>query len=144
LNVVQSVLPLSNSSSRRALEATPTAPSATPVATATPPPGLAARFLGSTLSVSDPTPARGATESVVVRLRRDGQPAANVDVWSTVQYRTTEERWPASGSVKTDSAGTATIAFNIGSPTPDYPVTVRVFAQVNEQQLTWSTTFTPR
>jgi hypothetical protein len=144
LNVVQSVLPLSNGSSRRAIEATATTQPAAPVATATPPPGLAARFQGSTVSVSDPTPARGTTESVVVRLRRDGQPAANVEVWSTVQYRTTEERWPATGSVKTDSSGAATIAFNIGAPTPDYPVTVRVFAQVNEQQLTWSTTFTPR
>ena len=144
LNLVQSVLPLSNSPSRRTVEATATTLPATPVATATPPPGLAARFLGSTISVSDPTPARGTTERVVVRLRRDGQPAANVEVWSMVQYRTTEERWPASGSIKTDSSGTATIAFNIGAPTPDYPVTVRVFAQVNEQQLTWSTTFTPR
>src|SRR5919199_6961186 len=132
LNIVQSVLPLSNGSSRRAIEATATTQPAAPVATATPPPGLAARFQGSTVSVSDPTPARGTTESVVVRLRRDGQPAANVDVWSTVQYRTTEERWPASGSIKTDSSGTATIAFNIGAPTPDYPVTVRVLAQVNE------------
>jgi hypothetical protein len=143
LSVVQSVLPLSNNSSRRAVEPAVTSVPATVVATATPQPGVAARFVGTTVSVSDPTPPQGSTESVVVRLRRDGQPAANVDVWSTVQYRTTEERWPATGAVKTDASGTATIAFNIGAPTPNYPVTVHVFAQVSDQQLTWSTTFTP-
>jgi hypothetical protein len=143
LNIVQSVLPLSNNSSRRPIDATVTSVPATGP-TATPQPGLAARFLGSTVSVSNPTPPQGTTESVVVRLRRDGQPAANVDVWSTVQYRTTEERWPASGAVKTDASGTATIAFNIGTATPNYPVTVHVFALVSDQQLTWSTTFTPR
>jgi hypothetical protein len=142
LNALQSVLPLSNNSSRRAVEATPTA-AATAGPTATPQPGLAARFLGSSVAVSNPAPAQGTTESVTVRLRRDGQPAANVEVWSTVKYRTTEERWPASGVVKTDAAGNATIAFNIGSATPDFPVTVNVFAQVNDQQLTWSTAFTP-
>ena len=143
LSVVQGFLPLSNNSSRRAIEPTVTSVPATVVATATPQPGLAARFLGTTVSVSNPTPPQGSTESVVVRLRRDGQPAANVDVWSTVQYRTTEERWPATGAVKTDASGTATIAFNIGSVTPNYPVTVHVLAQVSDQQLTWSTTFTP-
>jgi hypothetical protein len=60
-----------------------------------------------------------------------------------VKYRTTEERWPAAGAVKTDASGAASIAFNIGTATPDYPVTVNVFAQVSDQQLTWSTTFTP-
>jgi hypothetical protein len=142
LNVVQSVLPLSNTASRRATEPTVT-PAATAAPTATPQPGVAASFLGSTVSVSNPKPAPGSTETVVVRLRRDGQPAANVDVWSTVQYRTTEERWPATGAVKTDASGAASIAFNIGAATPDYPVTVHVFAQVNDQHLTWSTTFTP-
>ena len=143
LSVVQGFLPLSNNSSRRAIEPTVTSVPATAVPTATTQPGLAARFLGTTVNVSNPTPPQGSTESVVVRLRRDGQPAANVDVWSTVQYRTTEERWPATGGVKTDGTGTATIAFNIGSVTPNYPVTVHVFAQVSDQQLTWSTTFTP-
>jgi len=143
LSVVQSVLPLSNNSARRTLEATATSVPSTPVPTATPQPGLAARFLGTSVSVSNPTPPRGSTESVIVRLRRDGQPAANVDVWSTVQYRTTEERWPATGAVKSDASGNATIAFNIGAATPNYPVTVHVFAQVTDQQLTWSTTFTP-
>lgn len=143
LNVVQSVLPLSNSSPRRATEPTVTPVPATAVPTVTPQPGVAASFLGSSVSVSDPTPPRGSTETVVVRLRRDGKPAANVDVWSTVKYRTTEERWPAAGAVKTDASGAASIAFNIGAATPDYPVTVNVFAQVSDQQLTWSTTFTP-
>ena len=143
LNVVQSVLPLSNTSSRRATEPTITPSAATAVPTATPQPGVAASFLGSTVSVSNPTPARGSTETVVVRLRRDGKPAANIDVWSTVKYRTTEERWPAAGAVRTDASGAASIAFNVGSATPDYPVTVNVVAQVNDQQLTWSTTFTP-
>src|SRR5205814_10266219 len=135
--------PSSNTWPGRALRPTVPPIPATVVATATPQPGLAARFLGTTVSVSNPTPPQGSTESVVVRLRRDGQPAANVDVWSTVQYRTTEERWPPTGAVKTDASGTATIAFNIGSVTPNYPVTVHVLAQVSDQQLTWSTTFTP-
>ena len=81
---------------------------------------------------------------MVLRLRRDGQPAANFDVWSTVKYRTTEERWPPEGSVKTDASGTATITFNVGGATPNYPVQVRVFVQADDQQLTWSTSFTPR
>ena len=89
------------------------------------------------------TPAQNARESVVIQLRRDKQPAVNFDVWAIVKYRTTEERWPASGSVKTDASGAATISFNIGAATPNYPVQVQVFAQVDDQQLSWSTTFTP-
>ena len=61
-----------------------------------------------------------------------------------IQYRTTEERWPPVGAVKTDASGTATITFNVGAPTPNYPVQVRVFVQADDQQLTWSTSFTPR
>ena len=41
------------------------------------------------------------------------------------------------------SSGAATISFNIGATTPNYPVQVQVFAQVDDQQLSWSTTFTP-
>jgi hypothetical protein len=81
---------------------------------------------------------------VLVRLRRDGQPAADVEVFSTVQYRTTEERWPATGTVRTDAAGAASITFNVGAATPGYPVEVHVFAQLDGQQLSWTTTFTPR
>jgi hypothetical protein len=143
LNALQSVLPLSNSS-RRVIDTSVTpVPAATPVPTATPRPGTAERFVGSTVSVSNATPAQNAPENVVIRLRRDNQPATNFDVWATVKYRTTQERWPANGSVKTDGSGAATISFNVGDATPDYPVQVQVFAQVDDQQLSWSTTFTP-
>lgn len=140
LNALQSVLPLSNST-RRVIDTTPVA--ATPLPTATPLPGVAARMAGSQVSVSNPSPAQNSTESVVVHLQRDGKPAANFDVWSTVSYRTTEERWPATGTVKTDSSGTATITFNIGGARRNYPVSVHVYAQVDDQQLSWSTSFTP-
>jgi hypothetical protein len=142
LNALQNVLPLSNSS-RRVIDTTVTPAPATAVPTATPRPGTAERFVGSTVSVSDATPAQNARENVVIRLRRDNQPAANFDVWAIVKYRTTEERWPATGSVKTDASGAATISFNVGGATPNYPVQVQVFAQVDDQQLSWSTTFTP-
>jgi len=144
LNTLSNVLPV-NSSARRALDTTPTAlPSATRVPTPTIAPGLADRFAGSSVSVSSANPAQNAPESIVIRLRRDGQPAANLDVWSTVEYRTTAERWPASGAVKTDASGAATITFNVGQATPGFPVQVHVFAQVDDQQLSWSTAFTPR
>jgi hypothetical protein len=104
---------------------------------------VAAQFLGSTVGVSNPTPAQNTVENIQVHLQRDGKPAANLDVWSNVQYRTTQERWPATGAVTTDSNGAATISFNIGGATPNYPVTVHVFAQVDDQELSWSTTFTP-
>jgi len=142
LNALQAVLPLPNSS-RRVIDATVTPAPATAVPSPTPRPGTAERFVGSTVSVANPTPAQNSAESVLIRLRRDNQPAANLEVWSIVQYRTTEERWPATGSVKTDSSGTASISFNVGSATPNYPVQVQVFAQVDDQQLSWSTTFTP-
>lgn len=142
LNVLQNVLPLSNSS-RRVIDATVTPAPATPAPSPTPRPGTAQRFLGSTVAVSNAAPAQNAQETVMIRLRRDNQPAANLDVWATVKYRTTEERWPPTGSIKTDSAGAATIAFNVGAATPNFPVQVQVFAQVDDQQLSWSTTFTP-
>jgi hypothetical protein len=148
LNVLQNVLPLTSSNNRRVVDtpssATPGA--ATPAAaTATPRPGIVERFAGTNVSVSAPTPSQNTSETVVVRLRRDGQPATNFDVWAVVQYRTVEERWPATGSVKTDGSGTASISFNVGSATPNYPVEVKVFAQVDDsQQLTWATSFTPR
>jgi hypothetical protein len=92
-----------------------------------------------------PEPPQNTAETVMIRLRRDGQPASNFDVWAVVAYRTVEERWPATGSIKTDGAGAASITFNVGQATPNYPVTVRVYAQVDDtQQLTWSTSFTPR
>jgi hypothetical protein len=143
LKAMQNVLPLSNSQ-RRVID-TAVSPAPTNAApTATPRPGVVERFAGSAVSVSSPNPAPNSQQSVVLRLRRDGQPAANVDVWSTVQYRTTEERWPPVGAVKTDAAGTATITFDVGGATPNFPVQVRVFIQADDQQLTWSTSFTPR
>lgn len=142
LNALQGVLPLSNAT-RPVINVTVTAVP-TVQATATPLPSVAQQFSGSAVSVSNPTPAQNSSENVVIHLKRDGQPAAGFDVWSMVTYRTTEERWPSTGTLKTDSSGTATVTFNIGGATPNYPVTVHVFAQVDDQQLSWSTTFTPR
>ena len=142
LNALQAVLPISNSS-RRVIDATVTAVPTTAAPTATPLPGVAARFAGTTVNVSNATSAPNSTENVVVRLRRDGKPAANFDVWALVKYRTVEERWPAAGAVKTDANGTATISFNVGAATPNYPVNVNVFVQADDQQLTWASSFTP-
>jgi hypothetical protein len=143
LNALQNVLPQSGAA-RRVIDT-----SATPVPTAAPPtptpqPALVERFAGTAVSVANPNPPQNAQESVVIRLRRDGQPAANFDVWSSVKYATVEERWPATGAVKTDASGTATITFNVGAPLPGREVEVRVFVQADDQQLSWSTTFTPR
>jgi hypothetical protein len=158
LNAIQAVLPLSNST-RRVVDtpvATPETSAATPQAVAaatqaptappsgTPEPTLASLFTGSSVTPSDPAPASNGPESIRIKLQREGKPAANLPVWSTVQYRTTQERWPATGAVQTDANGAATITFNIGGATPNYPVTVQVFAQVDDQQLSWSTSFTPR
>jgi hypothetical protein len=145
LNAFQNILPLSNS--RRAIidqNVTPAPAATTSAPTPTVRPGLADRFAATVISVSNPNPPQNSPESVTIRLRRDGQPASNFDVWAVVQYRTTEERWPASGAQKTDASGLATINFNIGPATIGYSVTVRVFAQVEDQQLSWSTSFTPR
>jgi DnaJ domain len=135
---------------RRVIEPTVTpAPAATP----TPAPSetevdpaeeLAAHFDGSTVTVASASPRTNSPQTVVVKLRRDGEPAANVEVWSTVQYRTTQERWPPAGTLRTDASGNASITFNVGPATPGYPVEVQVFAQVDDQQLSWTTTFTPR
>jgi DnaJ domain len=141
LNALQAVLPLSNSP-RRVIDVTVTAVP-TPQPTATPLPSVSARYSSSTVGVSNPTPAQNSSETIQVHLRRDGAPMANSDVWATVQYRTTEERWPPTGSVKTDASGAASITFNIGAATPNYPVVVHVFTQADDQQLSWSTTFTP-
>ncbi len=141
LNALQSVMPLP-SSTRRPVDVTVT-PLATAAPTATVQPAAAARFVGSNVSVSNPAPAQNSMESVFVKVRHDGQPAAEADVWAIVKYTTTEERWPATGTQKTDAAGAATISFNIGRAVPEHPVPVEVFAQVGGQQYSWSTTFTP-
>jgi hypothetical protein len=93
--------------------------------------------------MSSASPAQNTPVSVVAKLVRDGQPAANVDVYARVQYRTTEERWPAVGTVKTDPSGTATITFDVGGATAGYSVEVTVNALVDGEQLSWSTSFTP-
>ncbi|MDQ6671753.1 MAG: DnaJ domain-containing protein [Chloroflexota bacterium] len=141
LNALQSVLPLP-SSSRRAVDVTVT-PAATAAPTATLQPGAAQRFAGSSASVSNPNPAQSTVENVLIKIRYDGQPAANADVWAIATYSTTQERWPATGTQKTDASGAATISFNIGRAVPEHPVPVQVFAQVGDQQFSWSTTFTP-
>lgn len=141
LNALQSVMPLPQPT-RSAVTGNAT-PSATAAPTATVAPGVAARFAGSSVSVSNATPARNTVENVLIKLRRDGQPAANADVWATVTYNTVEERWPTTGTVKTDSSGSATLSSNIGNATLEHQVVVHVFAQVDDQQYSWSTTFTP-
>jgi len=142
LNALQSVLPLPNPT-RAPVTGTPT-PSATAAPTPTVGPAVAARFAGSTVGVSAANPPQNSVQNVLVKLRRDGQPAADADVWAIVKYSTTDERWPATGTVKTDTAGAATITFNIGRAIPEHAVPVEVFAQVDDQQYSWSTTFTPR
>jgi hypothetical protein len=142
LNALQSVMPLPNTT-RPATGGTLT-PAATAAPTATVAPSLAARFAGSTVSVSNANPSQNSVENVLIKLRLDGQPAANSDVWAIVRYSTTDERWPATGSVKTDNSGAVTVTFNIGRAIPQHAVPVEVFAQVNDQQFSWTTTFTPR
>jgi hypothetical protein len=144
LNALSNVLPVSLSS-RRAIEVTGTAvPSATRLPTPTVRPGLAERFAGSTVAVSTANPARNTRQTIEVRLRRDGQPAAGMDVFATLQFRTTEERWPTTGTVKTDASGLATIPFEVGEATPGFAVQVHVFTLADDQQMSWSTSFTPR
>jgi hypothetical protein len=149
LNSLVGAVP-SGSNARRVIEATVTpAPVRTPTAPAAEAPAdpaaeLAAHFDGSTVSVSSANPPTNSPETVFVRLRRDGRPAPNVEVWSTVQYRTTQERWPPTGTLRTDASGSVPITFNVGPATPGYPVEVHVFALVDGEQLSWSTTFTPR
>jgi len=141
LNALQALLPLS-SNARPVITVTVTAVP-TVAATATPEPSVSAQFSNSTVSVSNPNPGQNTVQNVQIHLKRDGQAVAGADVWTSVQYRTTQERWPATGTVKTDNNGAATISFNIGDATPNYPVSVHVFAQVEEQQLSWTTSFTP-
>jgi hypothetical protein len=148
LNQLSGILPVL--SPRRPVVEPTAAPVATPsatrapTATPAPTPAPADRWAGSTVSVSQASPAQNTPETIVIKLRRDGQPAANVDVFATVDYRTTQERWPATGTVKTDSAGSAAITFNVGQATPGFQVQVHVFAQLDDQPQSWSTSFTPR
>jgi hypothetical protein len=156
INSLAGVVPASSSAPRRIIEATvtpapastrtPATPDAPSSATSASNPAaeLAGHFDGSTVTVASANPPANSPQTVFVRLRRDGQPAANVEVFSTVQYRTTQERWPGTGTLRTDASGAAAITFNVGPATPGYPVEVQVFALVDDQQLSWTTTFTPR
>ncbi len=126
------------------------APSARPVVTPTSPgtptaePTLADQLKDSSVSVSDPRPARNSPLTVNVKLVRNGQPLADADVWLTAQFRTVKERVPTSGAVKTDKSGAAAITFNLGDATPGFEVKTEVFAQVDGRQTSWQTSFTPR
>lgn len=122
------------------------APTATTPAGATSAPTVPVpdQFRGSTASVSDPTPRPGSTENVTVKLVRDGKPATGVGVWAESQYRTVLERAPQSGTVSTNADGVATIVLNVGDATPGFQVNVTVRAQVDGQDLSWQTSFTPR
>jgi hypothetical protein len=142
LSVLQNVLPLANTP-RRAADPSGTPAQATRVPVPTVAPAVAARFAGSTVAVSNPSPSQSSTETITLKLQRNGQPAADADAWAIVHYSTTDERWPTSGTVKTDATGIATMTSNIGRAIPDRPVTVDVFAQADDQQLSWSTSFTP-
>ncbi len=124
---------------------TAVAPAATPAALSSPTPAvpLATQFRESTVTASNARPAQNSLVSVVARLRRNGQPAAGVDVWLTARYRTITERWPPAGTVKTDQTGTATITFNVGDATPGFLVQVEVFGVVDGQRLSWPASFTP-
>jgi hypothetical protein len=116
-----------------------------PAATATAVPvPLAEQFRGSTITVSNNRPRRFTPVNIVAKLRRNGQPAANVEVWATVQYRTERERWPPTGATRTDSRGTATFTLNVGNATPNYEVKAEVRARVDGQELSWPVSFTPR
>jgi hypothetical protein len=142
LNALQSVMPLPQPT--RPAGSGVAGPGATAAPTATVSAGVAQRFAGSTVSVSNPNPAQNSVENVLVKVRRDGQPAANAEVWAIVKYSSTDERWPATGSVKTDTGGAATITFNIGRAISGHSVPVQVFAQVDDQEFSWSTAFTPQ
>jgi hypothetical protein len=119
--------------------ASSSAPDAVPTQTAP----LASQYQSTTISISNARPAPNATVGVVLNLRGAGEPAVGVPVYLTVQYRTVQERWPKSGTVDTDSDGAASIQFNVGNATPGYEVKVVAHAQVDGQDLTWPTTFTP-
>ena len=77
LNALQNVLPLTNNANRRLLDSATPAAVATAAPTATPRPGLVERFAGSGVSVSVAEPPQNTAETVLIRLRRDNQPASN-------------------------------------------------------------------
>lgn len=121
------------------------APAAKPTASPTAgPPPLREQLEGSTVTVSNPQPRPNTAVSLVVRLVRNGQPAANVETWTTVRFRTVEERWPPQGTVRTDANGTAVFTNNIGAATVGHEVPVTAHARVEDQELTFTASFTPQ
>lgn len=122
--------------------AAPSAPSPSPGGSPALP--LARQFEGSTVTPSATSPRPNTTVTLVVKLRRNGQPAANVDTWAVAQYRTTRERNPATGAIKTDATGTAAIPVNLGNATPGFEIKITVFGLVEGQELSWPTSVTPR
>lgn len=157
VTTVARTLGIATSDQRVPLETTPAAApaiagvpivaaTATAPAGATPTPSIpvADQFKGSTASVSDPRPRRGSTENVIVKLVRNGKPASGVDVWAESQYRTVLERTPQAGGVTSNADGVATIVLSVGDATPGFEVKVNVRAQVDGQDLSWPTSFTPQ
>ena len=127
-------------------------PAPTPLTVATqaplgalPPEVVKARFAGSEVSLSDPTPPRRTSLAVTLKLVRDGAPVPNANVFLVAHYRTVEERQPpGTSTVRTDAGGVARIEFNIEDATPNYEVKVDVTALVEGQQVVFQTAFTPR
>lgn len=114
----------------------------TPAAATTLPAASAAN--GTTVTVSDPSPAPNTNETLQIRVADDGQPLASQNVWAIVTYHTTQERWPAAGTVPTDSSGVASIAFNTGYATPELPVQIAVYSDTTGTTTPIATTsFTP-
>lgn len=119
-----------------------------PAAVASPSPvsnlPLVEQFRGTSVSVSDSRLPGNAQVTVIVRLQRNGLPVAGQEVWAVVQYRTTQERVPATGAARTDSTGATTLSVNVGNATPGFEVKVDVKTLVEGQELSWPASFTPR
>jgi len=109
-------------------EAPPTEPPV--VATTPPPPPPPAHSCSA--GMSNPTPAPGAEETVNITSN-----VPNAPVTVTKHYRTTTSYDDGS----TNSAGSASIPFSTGSPTPGY--TVEVDVSINNGEAACSTSFTP-
>ncbi|MBI2755461.1 MAG: hypothetical protein HYX52_02010 [Chloroflexi bacterium] len=99
---------------------------------------------GSQVSVSNSQPQRGSDIAVLAKLVRNGQPLANTDVYAEAQFRTATTRIPASGTVRTDSSGTASLPIAVGDATAGYEVRVTLHAQVDGRDVEWPVGFTPR
>src|SRR5438093_1170661 len=109
-----------------------------------PPTASGDQFDGSGASVSNTRPAINSNITLTLKLVRSGQPVAGAPVYATVHYRTVNERWPRSGTVKTDQNGIADVVDNVGNATRGYEIKVDVFAEVDREPHAWSTAFTPQ